>query len=191
MRSDALRRAIAEGLIVVAVLAAASTALVQPIRARATHAQAMYLQMRADIDEADTFAPGGVAESDGHVGARAAWLREKSEEGADGRALYETIMRLGAETGVQIDRLQPASIEGESAPGGDRRSGFVVSAFGDYGAVTKFVLALEQRTGLSCATSVRVAPVSIEERQLAHATIETLHLAVALDEAPSALGGAE
>lgn len=178
MNATRTRSMMAEGMIIVAVLAAAHMLLVQPAERRAAQAAATLASMRATIAEASESAASAAAPGS----ERADRLQEMSERSRDAARVYQTISELGERAGVRIDRVQPTPFVADARTArGLAGVGCSISASGSYESIARFLDALQRDAGFAAPTAVRLAPLVVDGAEMVQASIDTAHRAIDLE----------
>ncbi len=188
MNTRRARSIVAEGFIVAALIASVRMLVLEPHERNLARARASLAAMNSTIAQAEDL---GLADAAGRAIARAAWLDAMSRRSGDAAQLYHTLNRLAREHEVVIERMQPtpAHLSGPAAKGLAGLSCSITAA-GEFGAVARFLDAVEREAGFSAASTIRLSPALVDGRQLVQVSVDTTHRAVRLDELRSALAAA-
>lgn len=180
MKPTPQRKILPELVIIGAVLFGAWTLLLQPMRqnlaqARAAHANAIeHTRIAGDPALATPRLQMIMRSINGMIDD----IQERSDIARDQTALQARLMSLGADSGVRIDRINPArSRAAGSANTDDRVSSFEIECSGPYKDVNAFLGELEANAGLTLIERLSIRPDSTGSGTAVRARIRTLHFA--------------
>lgn len=118
-------------------------------------------------------------------------------ESSDTAGLYDRMTELAAETGVQIERIEPRRTSSAGRrPSGEaiafEPTGYRIDVLGDLQTIARFTGAVQRRTGLSVVDSLRIVPSGAASDEMSlRASLRTSHYRIVggLDSRGDASGG--
>lgn len=190
MNQGSPRQLVSLALICGAVLGGVSVGLVGPAKSERQTQQAEAEHDRALAARASEFAQQApeLARRESDVQRELARLRSRSAPVSDAANLNALIQSLGADAGIEIQKLQPreANVGGKQPdPGAEsepaeiaptRALAFTIEATGSYAGMSRFLALVQSRTGFTRIGSARLSP-DADTKDRVRAVITTTHLA--------------
>ncbi|MCB9847843.1 MAG: hypothetical protein H6814_05460 [Phycisphaeraceae bacterium] len=174
------RQLLPELVIIAATLFGLWSLFVSPMRdklaqARAAHASAIeHTRIAADPD----LSASRLIKVQGELDAMIDDIRQRSDAARDQTGLQATIMELGAEAGIRIQRVNPArSVAVKSDQAQDRVVSFEIECNGPYRDVAEFIANLEDSVGLTMVERLAFKPDASAGATGVKARLRTLHFA--------------
>lgn len=181
----ATRELLSLGVIVAGAVVGLHLLAGEPLRQQSERAQRAVEAAQARLDEVSDPAPlgaGDLATLD-DLRARARAIADANALGADQLRVYSVVTDIARASGVQIDRMEPASGGARDEAGAVASQAYEISALATFPSLVTFLERMQTEAGHARVIGFSIEPQAQDGRPTLRATIRTLHHAFNLGEA--------